>query len=801
MSCRECDELDKTFTGAMPTRADIFVKYLTGVLVETGSNTGGGITESLKAGFKRVISIEIQPSFYALCSDMFKDKPNVKLILGDSALELGKAIQDIDEPITFWLDGHFSGNDTGFGIKGAPILEELEHIRKHPLAGQHTIMIDDRRMLQKTGLGGRDTYFELTEDEVIAKLREINPNYTFCYEDGYIAQDVLVAIPPTNHAFGEATTKSELYDVKHAVTTFAVNGNHVKTMDKMNTMDKMDKMNTTNDNKLFGYIAYWTTDPYFEFNGQLRLWRMLEDQLRVVVDVGTGQDLTFPDNGRVIQHCFEPEPSFYEVLSVFERPHIHISKLALGTSTQANRTFWKHGESLHRRAAFGCPENCSCKITVDVITLDDYCAKNQIEEIDLLNLSPAGNECEVLEGGKRILQKTRLVMFEYGGTYTDSGTKVAKVLKLLLNAGLASICLINATSLIKIDDIKENYELGYFIAARSYAELARMAQGHAAIQNIKPVAVRFEMLPSLVPTVSVHALDTDPTGFNLSLWSKQVTPISKKVTAVVNQKVSNVVTDLAEKASWIGTLRRKGSTNEKGKEPDSICSILHFDQDFKVLKRMDLQDRTVREKPSGCLTGLEDCRLIDDMSLLAVTHDTNPKNHAQISFVRFSLLTNIISDIQPLIIEGIDPDQTQKNWLLLRQWGDELHLLQNYNPWRVVRVNSKSGKGSILKEESLSNLNLKAHGGAAVELPDHTFLVTIREYRRRYYAGSRWLHIDAQYNLIGISPIFRFQNELYYEMCMSLTLRPPYVVAALSLEDRVLQIHTFLLASLLYSTH
>lgn len=179
----------------MPSSARVFGKYLNGVFVETGSNEGGGIAEALKVGFKRVISLELAPEFHERCKRRFADNKNVELVLGDSATHLGPAIDDVKEPITFWLDGHWCGAGTGFGIKGAPIMEELEQIRKHPLANRHTILIDDRRMLQKTGQGGRDSYFELTEDQVVAKLKEINPDFVISYEHGHVPNDIIVAKP------------------------------------------------------------------------------------------------------------------------------------------------------------------------------------------------------------------------------------------------------------------------------------------------------------------------------------------------------------------------------------------------------------------------------------------------------------------------------------------------------------------------------------------------------------------------------------------------------------------------------
>ena len=45
-------------------------------------------------------------------------------------------------------------------------------------------------------------------------------------------------------------------------------------------------------------------------------------------------------------------------------------------------------------------------------TLDNYCEKNNIDNIDVLKIDTEGSELEVLEGAKKILQKTNIVLIE-----------------------------------------------------------------------------------------------------------------------------------------------------------------------------------------------------------------------------------------------------------------------------------------------------------------------------------------------------------------------------------------------------
>jgi len=78
-----------------------------------------------------------------------------------------------------------------------PLLQELEAIKHHPLAPRHTILIDDRRCLQPDWSHPTQSWWRgLSEEAVIAKLREINPQFNISFIDGLIPQDIIAAVPP-----------------------------------------------------------------------------------------------------------------------------------------------------------------------------------------------------------------------------------------------------------------------------------------------------------------------------------------------------------------------------------------------------------------------------------------------------------------------------------------------------------------------------------------------------------------------------------------------------------------------------
>lgn len=165
----------------MPLR--LIEKY-TEVFIETGTFWGDGVQFALDSGYTKVVSIELFDKYFHIGTQRFAYNPNVKIVHGDSGLILGEVIKDFNEPITFWLDGHFSGEGTAFGIKEMPLLEELAHIKSHSIK-THTILIDDVKCWKN-----HDT--QLNFDSVINAITSINPNYSFYTMDSSIKDDILV---------------------------------------------------------------------------------------------------------------------------------------------------------------------------------------------------------------------------------------------------------------------------------------------------------------------------------------------------------------------------------------------------------------------------------------------------------------------------------------------------------------------------------------------------------------------------------------------------------------------------------
>lgn len=186
----------------MPISKNILRKYLKygKVFIETGTLSGQVVKNALSVGFERAYSIELSEYNYDVSKKNVGDDPRANLIFGDSAIELPKILNGIDEPCVIWLDAHFSGGTTaGEGVP-APLLVELEAIAKHPIK-THAILIDDVRIYSDSRYTMLD--LEMFKDieqgnhpnwpNVLNRLYLINKNYKLSLDDGFVKDDILVA--------------------------------------------------------------------------------------------------------------------------------------------------------------------------------------------------------------------------------------------------------------------------------------------------------------------------------------------------------------------------------------------------------------------------------------------------------------------------------------------------------------------------------------------------------------------------------------------------------------------------------
>ena len=171
--------------------------------IETGTYLGDGIKRVLSQ-YTNIHSIELSEHWYTYNVEQFKNNNNVKMYLGDSKIILPELLENINEPVTIYLDAHYSGGTTAFGDEEVPLLFELEILKNRNY--DDIIIIDDCRLLGKTGITGAGNnhpiyptmtydWRNITEGSITNLMKEgyiLLKNHCGKYTDGAEDQYILV---------------------------------------------------------------------------------------------------------------------------------------------------------------------------------------------------------------------------------------------------------------------------------------------------------------------------------------------------------------------------------------------------------------------------------------------------------------------------------------------------------------------------------------------------------------------------------------------------------------------------------
>ncbi len=111
--------------------------------IETGTLNGDTIF-SLEPYFNKLYTIEFSEKYYINTKNKYSgDKIN--FYLGDSSTVFETLLPNITDKCIFFLDGHWSGGDTGHSDKDCPLNEEITHIN-NLFTNDAIIIIDDFRL-------------------------------------------------------------------------------------------------------------------------------------------------------------------------------------------------------------------------------------------------------------------------------------------------------------------------------------------------------------------------------------------------------------------------------------------------------------------------------------------------------------------------------------------------------------------------------------------------------------------------------------------------------------------------------
>jgi hypothetical protein len=169
----------------MPLDKVDLTQYMNPVFIETGTFDGAGVKQALKAGFKKVYSMDVNARKIQRVSQKLSDHTHsgrLHLYLGPSTEVLLRVLPNLKTGVTFWLDAHPDGPLSLDG-GNCPLRHELAIIAKHI---QHlpysVVLIDDLRLFS-------------ADDKVRLKslLYDMNPHAELVHHDGVVGDDILGA--------------------------------------------------------------------------------------------------------------------------------------------------------------------------------------------------------------------------------------------------------------------------------------------------------------------------------------------------------------------------------------------------------------------------------------------------------------------------------------------------------------------------------------------------------------------------------------------------------------------------------
>jgi len=134
--------------------------------IETGTNVGNTIF-AMEPFFNQLYTIEFSEKYYNQTKNRYLgDKIN--FILGDSSIVFQKLLPEIKEKCIFFLDGHWSGEDTGKSDKDCPLYEEISAINEL-FKEEAIIIIDDFRLFGLDARSGKlgEDWSDINKDKLI----------------------------------------------------------------------------------------------------------------------------------------------------------------------------------------------------------------------------------------------------------------------------------------------------------------------------------------------------------------------------------------------------------------------------------------------------------------------------------------------------------------------------------------------------------------------------------------------------------------------------------------------------------
>lgn len=190
-------------------------------------------------------------------------------------------------------------------------------------------------------------------------------------------------------------------------------------------------------------------------NGELWFINAIQNEIDVIFDVGCRHDSLFLNYPKEV-HYFDPNKEFLEKIKQIQNSNkkSFFNGFGLGDQKTTLKYFKSFQSFIDRRE--------TCWVDNDTMIFDvdkgiNYLTEKEINQIDFLKIDTEGFEFAVIKGFEEKLKDIKIIQFEYGKTYIDSGIKLMDVINYLKEYGFQSFYYLDSNSLAIIPNFHDHY--------------------------------------------------------------------------------------------------------------------------------------------------------------------------------------------------------------------------------------------------------------------------------------------------------------------------------------------------------
>jgi len=226
-----------------------------------------------------------------------------------------------------------------------------------------------------------------------------------------------------------------------------------------------------NDDVVFDYNMFQSVifnDSNTITNGEKMFYEnMIKNTTKCIFDVGSSNSSGYLDFQGTV-HYFEPIKHLLDELKLLPNSNSYSFFNNFGLSYNNEKLYYypRFDSFLNRIKSLNIDDSEN-KSIAEVKPAREYIINNCVYEIDFLKIDTEGFEFNVIRGFEEFIQLVKVLQFEYGGCYIDSGVKLIDVIEHLRGFGFDKFCYITRFGLLPMTDFTDNYQYCNIACIRS----------------------------------------------------------------------------------------------------------------------------------------------------------------------------------------------------------------------------------------------------------------------------------------------------------------------------------------------